>query len=98
MKTRLRSTSRSLPPRAVRLMQALLAGPVEREKADRTAPASNGPHYIGLIRKRLGIVVKCERVPFVTKDGDSSWYGRYVITPEERKVILDYLQAKECKE
>lgn len=86
-------SGKPLPYRAIRLMMELLKGPVDREKADRTAPASNSPHYVMLIRRRLKIDIECERVPYTTEDGEQSWYGRYITTPEERQVIRDYLQS-----
>ena len=44
----------SIPPRMMRLALALLENPagVPREVADKIAPASNGPHYIGQLRAR----------------------------------------------
>lgn len=86
-------SAKPLSYRAVRLMKELLKGPVEREKADRTAPASNSPHYVMLIRRKLKIDIDCERVPYTTEDGEQSWYGRYVTTPKERQIIRDYLQS-----
>lgn len=75
-----------LPPRAWRLVSELISRPegITREQADRMAPASNGPHYVGLVRHRLNIEIPCLRIPHVTADGDASWHGLYRLTPADR--------------
>jgi len=80
---------RRLSPRMARLVAALLDNPtgVPREATDRIAPASNSPHYIGLLRARLGLQIPCERVDFVTKDGEPSWYGLYSLSGEDREKL-----------
>lgn len=84
----------SIPPRMMRLALALLENPagVPREVADKIAPASNGPHYIGRLRSRLGLEIPCERVNCTTKDGEASWYGVYSLTPSDRRILLEALQ------
>ncbi|MCG7578452.1 MULTISPECIES: stage VI sporulation protein F [unclassified Halomonas] len=77
--------------RLIRLAAALAKGPVTREQADRIAPASNGPHFIGVLRRKLEIDLDCDRVPFTTKDGEPSWYGRYTPTPEERAKLMTFV-------
>jgi len=76
-----------VPPRAFRLMLALLQAPRTREECDRLAPASNSPNVVMMLRRKLKLELPCERVPFVTKDGESSWYGRYHATPDDRDKI-----------
>ena len=90
-KTQLKHT---MPPRMMRLALALLSAPagVPRESADKIAPASNGPHYIGQLRHRLALEIPCERVSFVTKDGLPSWYGLYRLTPDDRRKLREVLQ------
>lgn len=77
--------------RLIRLAAALAKGPVTREQADRIAPASNGPHYVGVLRRKLDIDLDCDRVPFTTKDGEPSWYGRYTPTREERAKLMAFV-------
>tara|TARA_R110000850_G_scaffold83815_1_gene179826 strand:- start:59 stop:328 length:270 start_codon:yes stop_codon:yes gene_type:complete len=77
--------------RILRLAAALAKGPLTREQADRIAPASNGPHYVGVLRCKLKIDLACERVPFTTKDGEASWYGRYTPTREERAKLMAFV-------
>ncbi|WP_048306174.1 hypothetical protein [Halomonas sp. PR-M31] len=83
--------SPALCPRSFRLALALLNVPCSREACDRIAPASNSPHYIGELRSRWGLTLPCERVPFVTRDGVPSWYGRYYATPRDKERIRDHL-------
>jgi hypothetical protein len=77
--------------RLIRLAAALAKGPVTREQVDRIAPASNGPHFIGVLRRKLEIDLDCDRVPFTTKDGEPSWYGRYTPTREERAKLRAFV-------
>lgn len=77
--------------RLIRLAAALAKGPLTREQADRIAPASNGPHFIGVLRRKLEIDLDCDRVPFTTKDGEPSWYGRYTPTREERAKLMAFV-------
>ena len=77
--------------RLIRLAAALAKGPVTREQADLIAPASNGPHFIGELRRKLKIDLNCDRVPFTTKDGEPSWYGRYTPTREERAKLMAFV-------
>ncbi|MFI8750079.1 hypothetical protein ACIGG6_08740 [Vreelandella lionensis] len=80
-----------MSPRLIRLAIALAKGPITREQADRIAPASNGPHFIGELRRKLEIDLNCDRVPFTTKDGEPSWHGRYTPTREERAKLMAFV-------
>lgn len=76
-----------VPPRAFRLMLALLQAPRTREECDSLAPASNSPNVVMELRRKLKLELPCERVPFVTKDGERSHYGRYHATPDDKAKI-----------
>lgn len=80
-------------PRGFRLMLALLNAPRSREECDRLAPASNSPNVVMGLRRKLKLELPCERVPFVTKDGAASWYGRYHATPADKAKIRQILAA-----
>jgi len=84
----------SIPPRMKRLLLALLSRHegITREEADRIAPASNGPHYVGQLRNRLKLEIPCDRVNYTTRDGEASWYGRYYLTREDRAKAREVLQ------
>ncbi len=76
-----------LSKRQIRLARALLRGPVTRERADRIAPASNAPDVVMGLRRKLNVVLYCERVPFVTIDGRPSWYGKYHASARDRRKL-----------
>lgn len=80
-------------PRQRRLLEALALGPVSREDADRIAPATNGPHFIGTLRRAYRLAIPCERIPCTTIDGDPSWCGLYVPTAADRRSIASILAA-----
>ncbi|SDO19896.1 hypothetical protein SAMN04487957_104214 [Halomonas shengliensis] len=80
-------------PRQRRLLEALARGPISREDADRIAPASNGPHHIGTLRRAYGLWLPCERVPCVTIDGEPTTRGVYRPTPADRRRIARILSA-----
>ncbi|MCD1651360.1 hypothetical protein K8090_07415 [Halomonas meridiana] len=77
--------------RLVRLAAALAKGPVTREQADRIAPASNGPHYVKELRRKLDIKIKCDMIPCIMKDGERTRYGRYTPTREERAKLRAFV-------
>ncbi|MFT6550434.1 MAG: hypothetical protein ACJA1I_000461 [Zhongshania marina] len=88
-------TRPTLPMRCIRILEVLVTDHSQtREQVDRIAPASNGPHYVGIIRKRLHLNIHCEKVATTTKDGRHSWYGRYTTTAKERAVMRKYLQPR----
>ncbi len=78
-------------PRQRRLLEALARGPVSRADADRIAPATNGPHFIGTLRRCYRLALPCERVPCVTVDGEPSWRGVYCPTAADRRRIARIL-------
>jgi|AntRauTorcE11898_2_1112593.scaffolds.fasta_scaffold05634_4 hypothetical protein len=85
-----------LTPREARLLKSLLAQPLTREEADTIAEASNGPHYIGLLRRK-GLVIDCDRKSrkFRNKDGFVVQPGTYQLKPESRQKALELLKAPE---
>lgn len=67
-----------LSPRQRRALLALRSGPVMREALDRIAGASNSPHIIMELR-RMGLVIECERLHFLDRDGRACRPGRYTL-------------------
>lgn len=95
-----------LHPRVRRLALALVragAEGISREQADRIAPASNGPHYMGILRELVRphitlapeqeFPIDCARVYFMTFDGFRSWHGQYRPNPAEIVVLRVLLEA-----
>lgn len=78
-------------PRQRRLLEALAHGPVSREDADRIAPAPNGPHFIGTLRRAYRLALPCERVPCLTIDGQPTTRGVYRPTAVDRRRIARVL-------
>jgi hypothetical protein len=76
-------------PKQLRLLEALNKGAISREQADKVNPGSNSQDVVRRLREK-GLEVPCERVPFVTKYGRSSWYGRYSLTTDDQKLIRKF--------
>lgn len=79
--------------RMIRLVHALLRGPVTREDADRIAGCSNSPDLIADIR-RLGlghIHLVCTLFTVIDRDGKVSRPGRYSLTPEGHAMLTEWL-------
>jgi len=81
-------------PRHLRLLNHLFEhGSISRQHADEVAPAANSPaEFMDLRRK--GFDLPCERVPHITIDGASSWYGRYYLTADDRLKAAEVLGLK----
>ena len=79
--------------RMIRLVRALLRGPVTREDADRIAGCSNSPDLIADIR-RLGpgrMHLVCTLFTVTDRDGKVSRPGRYSLTPEGHAMLTEWL-------
>lgn len=76
-------------PRHLRTIDALLCGPVSRERLDLVAGASNGPHIVFELR-RLGLEVPCIRSTAVDCDGSICRPGIYVLTPADREKLRQW--------
>lgn len=79
--------------RMIRLVHALLRGPITREDADRVAGCSNSPDLVADIR-RIGLGHKhlvCTLFTVVDRDGKASRPGRYSITPEGHAMLTEWL-------
>lgn len=81
--------------RMIRLVRALLRGPVTREDADRIAGCSNSPDLIADIR-RLGLGRKhlvCTLFTVIDRDGKVSRPGRYSLTSEGCAMLTEWLNS-----
>lgn len=63
-------------PRELRLLSALLDGPVSREALDRGIGASNTPDVVFRLRSR-GFDLPCERRRGIDRDGRTCRFGVY---------------------
>lgn len=75
-----------LRPRQVRAIEALLRGPVKRERLDDIVGCSNSPALITTLRNR-GLEVPCERRAGRDRDGCSCAYGVYRLSGADRAVL-----------
>ena len=82
----------ALTPRHTRLLKALLAGPVTRAQVDKVTGASNGPDEVLKLRRRLDLVVPCERRKALDRDGHRVDFGVYSLTTPDRRKALELLQ------
>ena len=83
----------NLGKRELRLLSALLNGPIVRKETDRVTGASNAPHYVGLLRKR-GLIVICERISRTDRDGKPCSSGRCSLAFESRDDAQCLLEAE----
>lgn len=80
-------------PRMIRLVYALLHGPLMRKDVDRIAGCANGPDLIANIRSLgLGrINLPCILIPVIDRDGKKSLAGRYSVTEEGKELLVKLL-------
>ena len=84
-----------LGPRELRLLCALMLGPVRREEVDRVAGASNGPDVVMRLKRAIGIKVPCRRVPATDRDGRPCRPGIYNLSDADRIVARGVLDGME---
>jgi len=81
----------NLTSRELRLLRALMNGPVMRENADRIAGCSNSPELVRGLRHK-GLEIPCERVERFDRDGNTCWPGLYQLTPADKAIARDWLK------
>jgi hypothetical protein len=81
-------------PRHQRALQALMRGPISRERLDRVAGVSNGPQLISDLRA-LGLNVGCKRVTVIDRDGRRCQPGVYYLPSEEQQKVAAWMQRPE---
>ncbi len=85
-----------LTPREIRVISTLWKSLswVSREDVDRIAGASNGPHVVMMLRRKLtgedGI--EMERIDVLDRDGKPSRPGRYRLTDAGRQRLCKLVQ------
>ena len=82
-------------PRHLRVLAALMGGPLSREQVDRIGGASNGPELISELRSS-GLNIPCERKRVHDRDGKPVWAGIYSLTAEDRAMIKAWLTEREA--
>lgn len=87
----------SITPRQLRLIRALLIGPLYREQADRVAGASNSPHHIGELRRIHGLKIATERAEHIDRDGFKTRPGIYILQADSVKLARTLLRQAEAE-
>jgi hypothetical protein len=84
-------------PREARALQALLDGPVRRERLDRIAGVSNGPDVIYNLRNIWGFQIQTKRVPSIDRDQRKVSVGQYTLSESHRVKAREWLRARDPK-
>lgn len=83
-------------PRQLRVLRALLAGPLTRERLDSVAGCSNGPQLISDLRdlglSRAGL--PCEMMTGIDRDGRTVKYGVYSLIDEARRAVYGWQRRR----
>lgn len=82
-------------PRHLRVLDALMLGPLSREQVDRVGGASNGPELISELRS-FGLDIPCERKRVHDRDGKPVWAGIYSLTPADKAMIQAWRTEREA--
>lgn len=80
-------------PRELRVLRALLVGPLKREQLDSVAGCSNGPQLVSNLRgKGLGNSgLLCTMTTGIDRDGRQVTCGTYSLTDDSRRVVSEWL-------
>lgn len=79
--------------RELRALSVLIDRPLMREELDRIAGASNAPDLIFRLRYR-GLEIPCERLESVDRDGKPCRPGRYSLSAQDRRAVLDWARRE----
>lgn len=83
-----------LTPRLHRLARALLTKPqTVRDLIDATK-SNNPAEYIRQLRTSYGLSIPCDRVKYITYDGESSWYGLYRLSDADKEKLQAVLPLR----
>lgn len=80
-------------PRHLRVLRALLNGPLPREQLDSIAGCSNGPNLVAELRGR-GLDVPCVRITCMDRDGRECRAGVYRFSAADRVKVVQWLSQK----
>ncbi|WP_423392027.1 hypothetical protein [Burkholderia sp. LMG 21824] len=80
--------------RQLRALTVLQHRPMPREELDHFAGCSNSPALIASLRTK-GLMLPCERVPYIDRDGREVLRGVYHLTTSDRRKVARWLKARE---
>lgn len=81
-------------PRYLRAINALIRGPIWRERLDRIAGCSNGPDLVDGLRS-LGLEVPCKRIARIDRDKRYTRPGLYSLTENDRKLLAEWRKRQQ---
>ena len=73
-----------LTQRQLRLINALMRGPLMREAVDKVAGTSNGPDIVAQLRKK-GLDIPCTLIDALDRDGNVCRPGSYELSARDRE-------------
>nr|WP_230080467.1 hypothetical protein [Burkholderia pseudomallei] len=80
--------------RHLRALTVLQRRPMSREELDHFAGCSNSPALVASLRAK-GLVLPCERVPYIDRDGREVRRGVYRLTTTDRRKLARWLKVRE---
>ena len=80
-------------PRHLRAICALQVRPQPRKHLDRAAGCSNSPELIAELRRR-GLVIPCERIEYIDRDGKLTYPGIYHLNVSDRRKLNSWLSKR----
>lgn len=80
-------------PRLYRLALALQSGPRTIKELADVIPANNPAEYVRQLRVYFGLEIVCERIRSNSSNSESSWFGRYHLTPTDREILSKALDG-----
>lgn len=81
-------------PRHLRALTVLQRRPMPREELDHFTGCSNSPALIASLRAK-GLVLPCERVPYIDRDGREVRRGVYRLTTIDRRKVARWIKVRE---
>ncbi|MBN3533835.1 MULTISPECIES: hypothetical protein [Burkholderia cepacia complex] len=80
-------------PRHLRALTVLQRRPMPREELDHFTGCSNSPALIASLRAR-GLMLPCERVPYIDRDGREVHRGVYRLTTTDRRKLARWIKVR----
>jgi hypothetical protein len=81
-------------PRQLRALTMLQRRPMPREELDHFTGCSNSPALIASLRAK-GLVLPCERVPYIDRDSREVRRGVYRLTTTDRRKVARWIKVRE---
>ena len=80
-------------PRHLRAINAMMRRPISRQELDSVAGCANGPALVADLRD-MGLIVGCQRIKFIDRDGLTCRPGVYSFTAGDRRKVNQWLTKR----